>query len=249
MSQNGVQLGKTGVTVSRLAFGTVFMGPQGDDISAAAGAELLLYALEQGIYFWDTADEYGSHPHIAQALRQIPRDRVVICSKLDLPVKPVEHVLEDLDTDYLDILLVHDVSLQDTQDARDTIKSWQSNKRRGKIRALGLSTHYAEVARLAAEWPEVEVLMLPINSTGVCLPDYPIVGGIENMKAAAAKAWDAGKGIIAMKVMGCGVLTDDPAAAISHVANLPYVHSLCIGMRSRDEIDQNVEHLSTSLGQ
>ena len=86
--------------------------------------------------------------------------------------------------------------------------------------------------------------MLPINMIGYCLPNQPIEGGIARMKTVAKKARAIGKGIIAMKVMGFGTLTDNPREAIEHVARLPYVDSLCIGMRNQVEIDQNVKILS-----
>jgi aryl-alcohol dehydrogenase-like predicted oxidoreductase len=57
----------------------------------------------------------------------------------------------------------------------------------------------------------------------------------------AEKTWRSGKGIIAMKVMGCGELAHDPQAEINFVDGLPFVHSLVIGMRSLAEIEQTLE--------
>ena len=79
MTVHRVWLGGSGLHVSRLAFGTAFMGPQSDRMSPQAGASLLLQALAQGVSFWDTADDYGTHVHVARALRQVPRERVVQC--------------------------------------------------------------------------------------------------------------------------------------------------------------------------
>jgi hypothetical protein len=62
-----VALGDTGIQVSRLSFGTAFMGPLSDHLSPQEGAALLLQALDQGISFWDTSDDYGTHPHVACA--------------------------------------------------------------------------------------------------------------------------------------------------------------------------------------
>jgi aryl-alcohol dehydrogenase-like predicted oxidoreductase len=238
--KDDVFLGNAGIKVSRLSFGTVFMGPQGDKMSPAEGAALLLHAFEQGVYFWDTSDDYGTHQHVAHALRRIPRDQVAVCSKTETQNKQIENILEELKTDYVDLLLLHGYDLSEADAAKETLRSWQKHKASGKVRALGLSTHSATVAHLASEWPEAEALMLPINPTGYCLPDLTVEGGAERMMAAAKQAFRLGKGIIAMKVMGCGTLADDPEAAISFVAHLPYVHSLCIGMRNRLEIDQNV---------
>ncbi len=239
-----VLLGNTGLTVSRLAFGTAYMGPLGDRLSPEEGAALLLQALDLGISFWDTSDDYGSHPHVAHALRQVPREQVVIASKTYEPAGALDRILTELGTDYLDILLVHCVGLSWVDAARESLQLWQRDKAQGRVRALGFSTHSAGVARLAAEWPEVEVLLVPINATGVCTPDSRIEDGdMEEMLAAARRAWQMGKGVLAMKVMGCGALAADPGAAFSFASRLPYIHSLCIGMRNLKDVQDNVRLL------
>jgi aryl-alcohol dehydrogenase-like predicted oxidoreductase len=66
------RLGRSGLTVSTLCFGTGYMsGP------VAAGARLLTRAYELGVTFWDTSDDYGTHPHVARALRDVGRDEIV----------------------------------------------------------------------------------------------------------------------------------------------------------------------------
>jgi aryl-alcohol dehydrogenase-like predicted oxidoreductase len=217
------------------------MGPQSDHLSPAEGAALLLYASRCGVTFWDTADDYGTHAHIAAALHEFPRAQMVIASKTTDRAEGPERILRELGTDYVDILLVHEVSLSWADAAKETLITWQREKARGSARALGFATHSAQVARLAADWPEVEVLMLPLNAKGVCIPGSPIEdGGIAEMLVAAERAWVMGKGVVAMKVMGCGTLAGDPAAAIAFAAHLPYVHSLCIGMRSARQVEENV---------
>ena len=243
--KNDVTLGNTGLQVSRLSFGTVYMGEQCDRLSLETGAALLFAAMKRGVYFWDTSDDYGTHQYVAYALGQLPRDRIVVSSKTTEPDRAVERILRELDTPYLDILFVHDVELSWVDDAREWLRLWREDKTQGKVRALGFSTHSAQVARLASAWPEVEVLMVPVNPTGVTTPGSSIAdGGIEDMLEAAEQAWKQGKGIVAMKVMGCGTLAGDPETAISFAARLPYVHSLCIGMRSPAEIEQNVQLLA-----
>jgi len=240
-----VPLGNTGLMVSRLAFGTAYMGPQSDRLSPEEGAAMLLQALDMGISFWDTSDDYGSHPHVARALRHVPRKQVVIASKTYEPAGAAERILAELDTDYLDILLVHCVGLSWADAARECLRLWQRDKAQGRVRALGFSTHSAGVARLAAEWPEVEVLLVPINATGVCTSDSRIEdGGVEEMLAAAQRAWQVGKGVVAMKVMGCGTLAADPEAAFSFVSRLRYIHSLCMGMRNVKDVQDNIWLLS-----
>ena len=242
--ERGVVLGSTGLMVSRLSFGTVFMGYQGDDVSPPNGAALLLHAFERGVYFWDTSDDYGTHEHVAHALRRLTRNEVVISTKTLDPDKPVEHLLGELGTTYIDILFAHDVAADGLDAARTLLGNRQPDKVAGRIRALGIATHSAVVAEAACEWPEVDVLMLPINSTGYCQKDLEVEGGIDKMMAVAERSSGLGKGIVAIKVMGCGTLADDPESAISLVSGLKYVDSLCIGMRSTSEIDQNVDLLA-----
>ena len=80
-----VEFGHTGLRVSRLSFGTGTDGWQGRSAQSDLGidqlARLLRLAYENGVNFWDTADAYGTHPHVAKALQQISRENVVIVTK------------------------------------------------------------------------------------------------------------------------------------------------------------------------
>ena len=81
-----VILGKTGIKVSRLAMGTGTHGfnhrsNQTEDLGIKGLADLLYAAYEQGINFWDSADQYGTHPHLKEALKQVPREKIVILTK------------------------------------------------------------------------------------------------------------------------------------------------------------------------
>jgi aryl-alcohol dehydrogenase-like predicted oxidoreductase len=236
-----VALGRTGLAVSRLSFGTAYFGRYGDCLAPEAGAALLLAALERGVTTWDTSDDYGSHPHVAHALRRLPREQVVVISKITTKRNTLDNLLGELGTEYLDVLLAHCVTLRQVKAWRKTIRSWLPWKTAGRVRALGLSTHSAQVAALAANWPEIEVLLLPINPAGVTTPGCRFEdGGVDDMLRAAEAACSEGKGILAMKVMGGGALANDPASAIHFAAGLPYIHSLCIGMRSMGHIDKNL---------
>ena len=65
-------LGRSGLVVSRLCFGTLTMSPLQRDLSPEAGAKLLVHAYERGVRFLDTADLYGTYPHIRLALKDAP---------------------------------------------------------------------------------------------------------------------------------------------------------------------------------
>src|ERR1700726_1485128 len=75
-----VMLGQTGIKTSRLAMGTGTIGSGHHSNQTALGlkglSELLLNGYDQGLRFFDAADAYGSHPHVADALKHVPRDKV-----------------------------------------------------------------------------------------------------------------------------------------------------------------------------
>lgn len=243
-----VDFGQTGLTVSRLSFGTAYLGPLSDKLTPETGGDLLARAFELGVTFWDTSDDYGTHPHVAAALGQVPREQVVIASKTYEPEGAVQRALRELGTDYLDIMLIHCVGLSWIEPAREALHILAQDKAQGLVRAVGFSTHSAEVCRRAAEWPEAEVLLAIVNPTGTWSPNEQVEDGtIADVLDALERAHAAGKGVYAMKVLGGGALASDPAQAISFAARLPYVHSLCIGMRSLDEVRCNLALLDVNL--
>ena len=114
-----VKLGKTGLTVSRLGFGTGTHGwagrSQQTDLGLDGLADLLRLAYESGVTLWDTADEYGSHGHVARALRAVPRSEVTIITKTTSrsgvqATRDIERFLRELNTDVLDVVLLHFVT-------------------------------------------------------------------------------------------------------------------------------------------
>src|SRR5690554_4799580 len=109
-------LGATGIEVSKLCFGTGTSGWNGRSNQSALGvrglADLLHYVYDLGVTFWDTADQYGTHAHVKEALKRIERSRVVIASKTcaedaATAQSDIERFLREMDTDYIDIVLLH----------------------------------------------------------------------------------------------------------------------------------------------
>jgi len=80
-----VTLGKTGIQTSRLAMGTGTVGSGHHSYQTALGVkglpDLLLNGYDHGLRFFDSADSYGSHPHVAEALKHVPRDKVTVLTK------------------------------------------------------------------------------------------------------------------------------------------------------------------------
>src|SRR5271157_932059 len=94
-----VTLGKTGIKTSRLAMGTGTVGYAKHSNQTALGiaglSALLLNGYDNGLRFFDAADSYGSHPHVAAALKQVPRDKVTLMTKS--PSRTPQEMRADLD--------------------------------------------------------------------------------------------------------------------------------------------------------
>ena len=117
-----LEYGNTGLEISRLCFGAGHLNNV--CASYAEGGNLLREAFDQGITFWDTAEGYGSQPHLGAALRELARDRVVIQTKTgakdyDGARKSIERSLREMGTDYIDALLLHGVSSPEDLESRE----------------------------------------------------------------------------------------------------------------------------------
>ncbi len=155
-----VELGTTGILVSQLSFGTGTNGwgrrSNQTDLGTRALTDLLIYGFERGITFWDSADQYGSHAHLAGALEHIDRDRVVITSKIRATTayeaeRDMDRILSELNTDYIDIVLMH--CLTDVNwpiSYRGVMDILARKKQKGIIRAHGVSCHDIDAFEQAA---------------------------------------------------------------------------------------------------
>ena len=240
-----VDFGKTGLRVSRLSFGTGTHGWGHRSEQTALGldglASLLQLAYDGGVNFWDAADGYGSHPHVARALRGIPRDGVVIATKTSSRTarevtRDVERFLRELDTDVLDVVLMHYVTRPDwPRRCAGAMEALSRAREQGEVRAVGVSCHGLDVLRAAVETDWAQVILARINFAGVDMDANPadVVPVIERM-------YGSGKAIYGMKVLGCGQLASDARTAIQYVLQLGTVHAITIGTSSREQLDENL---------
>jgi aryl-alcohol dehydrogenase-like predicted oxidoreductase len=146
-----IALGRTGITVSRLCLGTGTTTVNSESAQSLLAVErfgqVLLHAHARGITFWDTSDNYGTHAHVAWALRQLPREAVQLTSKTyavtaDEARRSVEQSLAELGTSYLDVLLMHEPdSPEELAERAGALAGLHACKREGLVRAVGLSTH------------------------------------------------------------------------------------------------------------
>jgi len=142
-----VTLGRSGIKTSRLAMGTGTVGTGHHSHQTALGlnglSDLLLNGYDRGLRFFDSADAYGSHPHVAEALKHIPRDKVTVLTKTwardpKEARADLDRFRRELGTDYIDVCLMHCLSEGDwTTRYRGVMDVFSEAKEKGIIRAHG----------------------------------------------------------------------------------------------------------------
>ena len=239
-----ILLGNTGLKVSRVAMGTGSSGWQGNSnqtrkLGIKGLASLLNYAYDRGVFFWDSADQYGSHEHLKEALKTLPREKIVILSKTHASTE--DEMKSDLDrfrteigTDYIDIVLLHTMRDPDWNIKKaggmDILSKAKSD---GIIKAHGVSCHKIEALRTAANSDWVDVDMVRFNPAGVHMDDKPEVVAevIKDMKSK-------GKGIIGMKVFGAGDLISRYDECLAYHVNSDLIDSSTVGFESKSEFEE-----------
>jgi aryl-alcohol dehydrogenase-like predicted oxidoreductase len=243
-----VTLGKTGIKTSRLAMGTGTYGFGHTSNQSKLGVQglsgLLLNGYDQGLRFFDSADAYGSHPHVAEALKGTQRDKVTVLTKSwgrdPATVRAdLDRFRRELKTDYIDVFLMHCLTEGDwTTRFRGVMDVLSEAKQKGIIRAHGCSCHSIEALRAAAASPWVEVDLVRINPIGSHMDADPntVVSVIKEMKAA-------GKGIIGMKILGQGDMRNRQDEALKYALSLGLLDAFTIGAESRPEQNDLVRRI------
>jgi aryl-alcohol dehydrogenase-like predicted oxidoreductase len=241
-----IPFGQTGLTVSRLGIGTGTHGWGHRSEQTALGiqglANLLLRGYDLGVNFWDAADQYGSHPHVAEALKSVDRDEVVIVTKTTSKqkrgvAKDVDRFLKELGTDVIDVVLLHGLSRGDwPRKYSGAMAALTEAKAAGKVRAVGFSSHGLNALRAGVTEAWAEVILVRTNHVGVNMDGTP-----DQVEPVIRDLHAAGKAIYAMKVLGCGRLTDDVRGAFDYVLRQGTVHALSIGTSSQQELETNVK--------
>lgn len=246
-----VVLGKTGIKTSRLAMGTGTVGFGHHSRQSSMGvnglSDLLLHGHDQGLQFFDTADAYGSHPHVAEALKHVPRDKVTVMTKTwardaKTAKADLDRFRRELGTDYIDICLMHCLSEGDwTERYRGVMDVFSEAKAKGIIRSHGCSCHSIEALRAAAKSPWVEIDLVRINPVGSNMDADPatVVSVIREMKAA-------GKGIVGMKILGAGSLAKRQDEALKYALSLGLLDAFTIGAENKTEQLDLVRRISAA---
>lgn len=140
----------TEIQIPQLGFGT-------SSLKEAAQASIL-HALHTGYRHIDTADMYGTHAAVGTALREsgVPRSEVFITTKLwshsvaaDKVGPAVERFLDELQMEYIDLLLIHWPS--EEAQPEETLPAMQTVLKAGKVRALGISNYGIDLLQRALD--------------------------------------------------------------------------------------------------
>jgi 1-deoxyxylulose-5-phosphate synthase len=249
LASDRVTLGMTGIEVSRLAIGSGTNGTNGSSVQTRMGSRftsLLQYGFSEGITLFETADAYGSHGVVAEAIRQVGRQNVVVLTKTKAETAAgVEADLarfrEELGVDMIDIVLLHlKESANWTTQCEGAMEVLSRAKEAGDIRAHGVSCHTFAALELAATTPWVDIDLARINPSRIQMDAEParVIPVLERMKAA-------GKGVIGMKILGVGQLGSQLDTALGHAVGLDCLDAFTIGFTSTDELDQVTETIAT----
>lgn len=246
-----VTLGRTSIKTSRLAMGTGTVGSGHHSHQTALGvkglSDLLLNGYDHGLRFFDSADSYGSHPHVAEALKHVQRDKVTVLTKswardaagmrADL-----DRFRRELGTDYLDICMMHCVTEGDWTDRfRGAMDVLSEAKEKGTIRAHGCSCHSIEALRAAAKSPWVEIDLARINPVGAYMDADPatVVAVLKEMKTA-------GKAVVGMKILGQGTLRNRQDEGIKYALSLGLLDAFTIGAESKQEQEDLIRRIAAA---
>lgn len=246
-----VTLGSTGIKTSRLAMGTGTVGSGHHSHQTALGvkglSDLLLNGYDHGLRFFDSADSYGSHPHVAEALKHVPRDKVTVLTKSwsrDAAGmrSDLDRFRRELGTDYLDVCLMHCLSEGDWTDRyRGVMDVLSEAKQKGIIRAHGCSCHTIEALRAAAKSPWVEIDLARINPIGAYMDADPatVVSVLKEMKTA-------GKAVVGMKILGQGTLRERQDEGIKYALSLGVLDAFTIGAESKAEQEDLIRRIAAA---
>jgi aryl-alcohol dehydrogenase-like predicted oxidoreductase len=247
-----VPLGKTKIKVSRVGFGTGMRGGNRQSNQTRLGKEkfeaLLQASYERGVRLFDMADLYGTHPYLAGALAKMRRKDYVLSTKIwwrrgGIPDKErpdsdvvVQRFLKELNTDYIDIILLHCVDTAKwPEELSKQMEILDGLKKKGIIRAHGVSCHSFEALEAAANEPWVDSIHVRINAYGEKM-DAPV----EKVAPVLKKMHDAGKGVIGMKLIGEGSFRNSDEkrdGSIRYVLGLGCVNAMVVGFEKVEEID------------
>lgn len=257
-----VALGKTGIKISRLGFGT---GSDSGNVQQALGQEnfnkLIRYAYDQGITYFDCAQSYRTFEWLGGAIKGLPREKLFIQSKIggqpEQIMAAIDHHRKVFDTDYVDSMLIHCmVSNRWTDDLKRMMDAFDEAKEKKWIRAKGVSCHSLPALRAAtaSNWTEVHLVRVNPQARHIDGMEQawdksgndvaPVLAELKTMRAK-------GRGVIGMKIIGDGDFTqpEDREKSIRFAMSRPELDAVVIGFKSTAEIDEAIRRMNQALAE
>lgn len=243
-----VTLGRSGLKVSLVGIGTGSIGYARRSNQTQLGqpgfTKLMRHAFDRGVNFFDLADAYGSHPFFREAMRGVERASYVVQTKTDSrdpreAAADVDRFLKELDTDYLDSLIIHCVTDGGwTTNLRGVMDVFSEAKRKGKVRAVGVTCHSYSALEAAAQSDWVQVHQVRWNPRAAHMD-----GGVEDVRALFRGMRARGQGMVGMKVVGQGDIVRGgraltPAECFRFQIESGVVDAFVVGVESTGQIDE-----------
>ena len=246
-----VKLGRSGLKTTVLGLGTgTNSGNQQRDLGQVSFTKLVRHALDRGIRYIDTADMYNMHLLVRFALDKVPREKYFIQTKTtarhpEVAKADVERFRRELKVDYVDTLLMHCMTTGGwATEMRPVMDVLQEAKRKGRVRAVGISCHGWEplAASADSDWPDVQLVR--INPF-----DDKMDGPAADVAPLIKKMHDKGRGIIGMKIFGeTGFGSKEKRLqSLKYVFGLGSVDCFTIGFTSIAQLDETMEMIEQAL--
>jgi uncharacterized protein len=255
-------LGRTGVEVPIIGFGTGSLFQRAHQKREDEAVQLLHRAIDLGITWIDTASVYWSEPIVGRMLKT-RRKEVFVTSKIDERkyddiMRKVEISLKRLQTDYIDLLHVHWLKPDEVDVLGEkgySVETYYKLRDQKVVRFIGVSAHdYPLPVTRFIERYDFDCVQVVLNAAqlGVVEPGWRLATEIppsfETITLPVAKKKNMG--IIAMKTLGYGHLLGsspdkaDAQTLMRYAWSLP-IASAMIGMASLADVEQNAKWAST----
>ncbi len=234
--------------VPELIFGSLTMAPMQRNMSPEEGGKVIASALKKGLRWIDTAELYGSYPHVCFGIEEsgIDRKELVISTKSacksykDMNLA-IEEAMRVMKLTYIDLFLLHAVrSVEDYEERSGALQALIEAKEKGIIGALGISSHSTVAANVLAEDERLDWYHLMFNKRGTGLTD----GTLEEQTKVIKKIKKRGARFYAMKPLGGGYLRARAEESLIWVKNHTLVDAVALGMISEEELEMNIKVFS-----
>ena len=255
-----VTLGKSGVKVTRLAFGTgSFSGAVQRELGQDGFNRLVRYGYDRGIRFFETAESYGEmHRMLGIALQGIPRENYQLMSNVTTrdgvdPRAKFDELRRLAKTEYFDIMLLH---WQHTGDWPEESKRWADGISEAQAKKIvvgrGASVHGLPALRAMPGDDWLQVAMIRVNHKGVRMDgeDYNTdgLGNVAEVVKHVKQVRSEGMGVVSMKLCGEGTFNHaDRQAAMRFAFKNAGVDCVTVGYKNTGEIDEAIQNLNIGL--